>query len=68
MFTHITQRSIQGQYLCLATSDGSERNDVPLPKGALGMRILAAEKSGGGRLIVVQSVMGEEAAVGMEIL
>ncbi|PKY09270.1 hypothetical protein P168DRAFT_287330 [Aspergillus campestris IBT 28561] len=60
--------SIRGQTLCLTSSDGSEKNDVPLPKSALGMRILAAEKSREECVIFVQSVMGEEAAVDMEIL
>lgn len=52
--------------------DGSEKRDVPLPKGALGRRILAAEKRRAECrvvvVVVVQSVMGEEAAVDVEVL
>ena len=44
-----------------------EENDVPVPKGNLGSRILEAQKSGVNLLVTIQSVMGEEAAVNMGI-
>ena len=44
-----------------------EENDVPVPKGNLGSRILEAQKSGVNLLVTIQSVMGEEAAVNVEI-
>ena len=44
-----------------------EENDVPVPKGNLGSRILEAQKSGVNLLVTIQSVMGEEAAVNVKI-
>ena len=44
-----------------------EENDVPILKGNLGSRILEAQKSGVNLLVTIQSVMGEEAAVNVEI-
>ena len=44
-----------------------EENDVPILKGNLGSRILEAQKSGVSLLVTIQSVMGEEAAVNVEI-
>lgn len=55
---------MDGFTICLARE---EENDVPVPKGNLGSRILEAQKSGVNLLVTIQSVMGEEAAVNVEI-
>ena len=60
----IKKISTDGCTLCLARE---EENDVPVPKGNLGSRILEAQKSGVNLLVTIQSVMGEEAAVNVEI-
>lgn len=59
----IKKISTDGCTLCLARE---EENDVPIPKGDLGSRILEAQKSGVKLLVTIQSVMGEEAAVDEE--
>ena len=60
----IKKISTNGFTICLARE---EENDVPVPKGNLGSRILEAQKSGVNLLVTIQSVMGEEAAVNVEI-
>ena len=44
-----------------------EENNVPVPKENLGSGILEAQKSGVKLLVTIQSVMGKEAAVDVEI-
>lgn len=63
--TVIKKISMDGCTLCLVRE---EENDVPILKRDLGSRILEAQKSGVKILVTIQLVMGEEAAVDMEIM
>ena len=60
----IKKISTDGCTLCLVRE---EENNVPVPKENLGSRILEAQKSGVKLLVTIQSVMGKEAAVDVEI-
>jgi translation initiation factor 5A len=50
-------------FMHLIKPDGSEKNDVKVPGGKLGSRIMDYEKAGTAIVITVVSAMGEEGAL-----
>ncbi|KAG4304326.1 hypothetical protein PORY_002301 [Pneumocystis oryctolagi] len=58
--------NIDDGFLSLMTPDGSTKDDIRLPEGELGEKIVSDFDSGKDLLITVVSAMGEEAALGVK--
>ncbi|KAG4301904.1 hypothetical protein PCK1_001880 [Pneumocystis canis] len=56
--------NIDDGFLNLITSDGSTKDDIRLPEGELGEKIVSDFNEGKDLLITIVSAMGEEAALG----
>ncbi|OJJ36402.1 hypothetical protein ASPWEDRAFT_405675 [Aspergillus wentii DTO 134E9] len=59
--------SQNGHQLSLAMPEGETREDIPFPTGELGERIIETQKSADAVYITIQSVMGEEAVIDVEV-
>ncbi|KAM0490318.1 hypothetical protein ACHAP8_011700 [Fusarium lateritium] len=57
---------IDDDLLHLITTDGGEKNDVPVPEGYVGDIIREYEEYGTDSIITVLSAMGEEAAISVK--
>ncbi|KAG5519808.1 hypothetical protein PMAC_000081 [Pneumocystis sp. 'macacae'] len=58
--------NIDDGFLNLITSDGTTKDDVRLPEGELGEKIISEFDEGKDLIITVVSAMGEEAALGVK--
>ncbi|KAI5814251.1 translation protein SH3-like domain-containing protein [Pyronema omphalodes] len=57
---------IEDDFLQLLKPDGSEKNDVRVPEGEVGVAIRKAEEEGKDILVTIISAMGEEAAISVK--
>ncbi|KAG5439529.1 hypothetical protein PCANB_002104 [Pneumocystis canis] len=64
--THNMDINIDDGFLNLITSDGSTKDDIRLPEGELGEKIVSDFNEGKDLLITIVSAMGEEAALGVK--
>lgn len=58
--------NIDDGFLNLMTQDGTPKDDVKLPEGDLGTQIQSDFDDGKDLLIIIQSAMGEEAAISVK--